>query len=210
MPYLLLLRHGKSEWNELGLWTGHTDIDLAETGRVEARQAAEAIRDIPIHAIHVSDLRRAEQTMDEVKQALGLTDLPHTAHAALKERHYGAYTGKNKWQIKEEIGEEKFQQLRRGWDVPIPEGETLKDVYERVAKYFNEVIRPDLQAGKNTLIVAHGNSLRALAKHVEDLSEAEVCALEIGTGEVHFYAITDDGKMDRKEIRAVNTEKKKV
>lgn len=210
MPYLLLLRHGKSEWNELGLWTGHTDIDLAETGRVEARQAAEAIRDIPIHAIHVSDLRRAEQTMDEVKQALGLTDLQHTAHPALKERHYGVYTGKNKWQIKEEIGEEKFQQLRRGWDVPIPEGETLKDVYERVAKYFDDVIRPDLQAGKNTLIVAHGNSLRALAKHVEELSEAEVCALEIGTGEVHCYSITDDGKMDRKEIRAVNEEKKKV
>ena len=210
MPYLLLLRHGKSEWNELGLWTGHTDIGLIETGREEARQAAEAIRDIPIHKIHVSDLKRAQETMDEVKKALGIEDLVHTAHPALKERHYGVYTGQNKWQIKDQIGEEKFQQLRRGWDEPIPEGETLKDVYDRVSKYFEEAIKADLNEGHNTLIVAHGNSLRALAKHVEDLSEDEVCALEIGTGEVHCYKLEDDGQVTSKEIRSTNQNKAKV
>lgn len=210
MPYLLLLRHGKSEWNELGLWTGHTDIDLNEAGREEARRAVEAIHDIPIHKVHVSVLQRAMQTLDEVKKFLGLEHLEHKSHEALKERHYGVYTGKNKWQVKEEIGEEKFQQLRRGWDVPIPEGESLKDVYGRVSKYYDQHIKQDIHDGNNVLVVAHGNSLRAIAKHIEGLSEAEVCALEIGTGEVHCYQLDQDGQVINKEIRSANQQKAKV
>lgn len=210
MPYLLFLRHGKSEWNEKGLWTGHTDVDLIEAGRTEARQAAAAIRDIPIHKIHVSDLKRAQQTMKEVKESLDITHIQHAVHPALKERHYGAYTGKNKWQIKEEIGEEQFQKIRRGWDVAIPDGETLKDVYVRASAYYDEVIKPQLLEGHNVLIVAHGNSLRALAKHVEGLSEEEIAALEIGTGEVHCYTLDDDGRLIGKEIRSANENKAKV
>lgn len=210
MPYLLLLRHGKSVWNELGLWTGHVDVELAEVGRAEARQAAEAIRHIPIHKIHVSDLRRAQQTMDEVKRHLGIEHLAHRAHPALRERHYGIHTGKNKWQVKAEVGDERFQQMRRGWDVPIPDGETLKDVYARVSVYYEQHIKPDLANGHNTLIVAHGNSLRAMAKHVEGLSETEVCELEIGTGEVHCYLLDRDGKVSSKEIRSSNADKSRV
>lgn len=210
MAYLLLLRHGKSEWNELGLWTGHTDIGLIEAGREEARQAAAAIKDIRIDKIYVSDMKRAQETMDEVKKALGLEDLTHTAHAALKERHYGIYTGKNKWEIKEKMGDAKFLEMRRGWDVPIPEGETLKDVHARASKYFEEEIKHDLAAGHNVLIVAHGNSLRAIAKHVEGLSETEVCELEIGTGEVHCYQLHEDGRILNKEIRSTNKNKAKV
>ncbi|MFA6043056.1 MAG: 2,3-bisphosphoglycerate-dependent phosphoglycerate mutase [Patescibacteria group bacterium] len=210
MPHLILLRHGKSEWNAKGLWTGHTDIDLIAEGRDEARAAAEAMRDIVIHRIHVSDLRRAHQTLHEVKKTLGIEHVPHTSHHALKERHYGIYTGKNKWQVKEEVGDEQFKNIRRGWDVKIPEGETLKDVYDRVAKYFDEYIAPELAAGHNVLIVAHGNSLRALAKHVEGMTEDEVCDLEIGTGEVHCYALDVNGKVTNKEIRSANTSKGKV
>lgn len=210
MPRVILLRHGKSVWNEKGLWTGHTDVDLAETGRQEAREAAEAIRDIAVHKIHVSDLKRAIQTMEEVQRSLGLEHINHSTHSALRERHYGIHTGKNKWDMKAEVGEEQFQRMRRGWDVPIPEGETLKDVYARASVYYDEFIKPELLAGHNVLIVAHGNSLRALAKHIENLTEEAVCALEIGTGEVHCYELDDRGRVITKEVRAVNKNKAKV
>ncbi len=210
MPYLILVRHGKSAWNQLGLWTGHTEVDLTEEGREEARKAAEAIRDIPLHKAHVSDMNRAHQTLHEMKKTLGRQDLEHKSHHALKERGYGVYTGKNKWQVKEEIGEEKFQEIRRGWDVPIPEGESLKDVHARVSAYYDEHIKPDLQNGHNTVVVAHGNSLRALAKHVEGLTEQQVCELEIGTGEIHCYQLDAEGKVVGKEIRSANEQKGKV
>jgi 2,3-bisphosphoglycerate-dependent phosphoglycerate mutase len=210
MPHVILLRHGKSVWNEQGLWTGHTDVDLADSGKAEARLAAEAIRDIAIHKIHVSDLKRAQQTMDEVKATLGIEHIQHSAHPALKERHYGDYTGKNKWEMKAVVGEDQFQRLRRGWDEPIPNGETLKDVYQRASGYYDQYIKPELAAGHNVLIVAHGNSLRAIAKHIENLSEEAVCALEIGTGEVHCYELDDRGQVITKEVRAVNADKSKV
>jgi 2,3-bisphosphoglycerate-dependent phosphoglycerate mutase len=205
MPYLMLVRHGKSEWNELGLWTGHTDVNLNEEGVMEAKRAGDAIKDIPVHKVHVSDLKRAQQTAQHIKQVLGIAELEHVSDAALKERHYGVYTGKNKWQIKEEIGEEEFQKIRRGWDVLIPEGESLKDVHGRVSQYYEAAIKPELQAGHNVLVVAHGNSLRALAKYVESLSETEVMALEIGTGEIHMYHMDNDAKVLQKEIRSTNT-----
>ena len=210
MPHVILLRHGKSTWNEKGLWTGHTDVDLAESGRQEARLAAEAIRDIAIHKIHVSDLKRAQQTMDEVKKTLGIEHLPHKIHPAIKERHYGDFTGQNKWEIKAKVGDAEFQRLRRGWDAPIPNGETLKDVYLRASAYYDEYIKPELAAGHNVLIVAHGNSLRAIAKHIENLSEEAIAALEIGTGEVHCYELDAQGNMIAKEIRAANENVGKV
>ncbi len=210
MPYLILVRHGKSEWNQLGLWTGHTEVDLNEEGVAEARKAGEAIKDIEVHKIHVSDMKRTQQTAHHIKEALGITNKEHTTHAALKERHYGIFTGKNKWEVKEEVGDEEFTRIRRGWDVHIPEGESLKDVYTRVSEYYDSTIKPELEDGHNVLVVAHGNSLRALAKHVEDLTEEEVVALEIGTGEIHFYHMDDKAKMSKKEIRSTSTNKGKI
>lgn len=207
MPYLMLVRHGKSEWNELGLWTGHNDVGLNEEGVAEAKRAGDAIKDIPVHKVHVSDLKRAQQTAQHIKEVLGIAELEHVSDAALKERHYGIYTGKNKWQVKEEIGEEEFQKIRRGWDVLIPEGESLKDVHGRVSEYYEKTIKPELQAGHNVLVVAHGNSLRALAKYVEGLSETEVMALEIGTGEIHMYHMDNEAKVLKKEIRSINNQK---
>lgn len=207
MARLLLVRHGKSEWNALGKWTGWTDVDLSEEGLAEARKSAEAIKDIRIDRVFVSELKRTTETYDEMKCVLGCEDLAPKKDGALNERDYGIHTGKNKWEVKEEIGEEAFQRLRRAWDEPVEGGETMKAVYERIVPYYEREILPDLKAGKNVLVVAHGNSLRALVKYLEGLTNEELASLEFGTGEVFCYDINEEGKVTGKEIRAGNAAK---
>lgn len=209
MSRLILVRHGKSEWNVLGKWTGYVDVGLVREGIEEARRAAESLRDIPIACAHISKLKRAKETFVEICDALGAAVEPR-ADAALNERHYGVYTGKNKWEAKKEMGEEAFQRLRRGWDVSIPEGESLKDVYARVVPYYESFILPELKKGQNTLVVAHGNSLRALVKYLEHISDEKIAELEIGTGEVYVYDVDAEGKVVGKEIRASNADKLNV
>lgn len=201
MAYLVLVRHGQSEWNALGLWTGQEDVPLTETGRAEARQAAEHLRDIELHQGYTSTLGRAQQTLEEIKDALQHPALPTSTSAALNERHYGDYQAKNKWDIKTQIGDEEFVKLRRNWDHPVPNGETLKDVHSRVLPYYQEHILADLKAGKNVIVAAHGNSLRALMKHLDEVADDKVHELEIGTGEVHVYEINEDGRVLGKTIR---------
>lgn len=201
MAKLFLVRHGKSEWNKLGLWTGWTDVDLDEDGIEEARMAGEALRDEHIDVVYTSALKRTHQTFQKIKEVLGMGEVRYVAHAALNERHYGIHTGKNKWQVKEEVGDDEFQNIRRGWDVKIPEGETLKDVHNRVMPYYEDNIKKDLLLGKNVLVVAHGNTLRALAKHLENLDEVQICDVEFETGAVHSYHIDDNGSYLRKELK---------
>lgn len=201
MAYLVLVRHGQSEWNALGLWTGTEDVALTAQGRAEARKAADHLRDIELHAAHTSSLARAQQTLFEIKSALGHTELPTTSHDALNERHYGDYQGKNKWEIKDQIGDEDFTKLRRSWNHLVPNGETLKDVHRRVVPYFEARILADLKAGKNIIVAAHGNSLRALMKHLDGVADDEVHGIEIGTGEVHIYEISENGNVLGKKIR---------
>jgi len=201
MAYLVLVRHGQSEWNALGLWTGWQDTPLTAKGREEARQAAEYLQDFTLHKAHTSNLVRAQQTLDEIKSELNHQDLETVNHAALDERHYGDYTGKNKWQVKEEIGEVEFNKLRREWNYPVPNGETLKDVHDRAIPYYQEHIINDLKDGKNIIIAGHGNTLRALMKHLEEVDDNDVHTLEIGTGQVLVYEINNDGKMISKQIR---------
>src|SRR5260221_1814080 len=200
MEYLVLVRHGQSEWNAKGLWTGWTDVNLSETGREEARQAGSLIQNIAIAIAFTSALKRASQTLDEIKKVLG-KDIPTISDKALNERNYGDLTGKNKWEIQKEFGEEQFLKWRRGWDEPIKNGETLKDVYARVVQYYQEIILPHLEKGENVLIAAHGNSLRALVKYLENISDTDITHLEIATGEVYVYEIDDKGKIIHKEIR---------
>ena len=192
-----LVRHGASEWNELGLWTGWTDINLAPSGREEARRAAEALRGVELHSAHVSALTRAKQTLGEILAATGQSPVI-TVHGALNERHYGDYTGKNKWEVKTQIGNEAFEALRRGWDVEVPGGETLKMVHDRVVPYFNENILVELENGKNVIIAAHGNTLRALMKYLERIPDGEVHSLEVATGEVIAYEMTQNGLVREK------------
>lgn len=196
MANLILVRHGESEWNRKGLWTGLTDVGLSEKGKEEARNTGEKLRKINIDAAYTSVLLRAKQTLDEIKTVLNLLNLPTVESPALNERNYGIYTGKNKWEIQKEVGEEKFKNLRRGWDSPIPEGETLKDVYNRVVPYYKSEILPKLKEGKSVLVAAHGNSLRALVKYLENLSDTDVENLEIPTGEAKIYPIDLSGKAE--------------
>ena len=119
----------------------------------------------------------------------------------MDERDYGIYTGQNKWEIKKEIGEEQFQKLRRGWNTGIPKGETLEDVYDRVVPYYKTQILPDLEAHKNVLVVAHGNSLRALVKYLDNISNEDIEKLEIATGEIYIYSVDDQAVIASKQIK---------
>ncbi len=207
MAYLILSRHGTSEWNKLGKWTGLTDVDLAPEGVDEARRAGEAIKGLEIHKVFTSALKRAHQTFEQIKKAAGQEHLVGNKHPALNERDYGQFTGKNKWQVKEEVGELEFQNIRRGWDAVVLGGENLKDVHARVVPYYEEHIRPHLLEGQNVLVVAHGNSLRALVKHLENISDKRIADLEIGFAEVYCYEIDKEGKILGKEIRHTNVYK---
>lgn len=200
MANLILVRHGESEWNQKGIWTGLTDIGLSKKGIEESRLAGERLREFHVDVAYTSPLKRAKQTLGEIKTILNL-DIPTFESAALNERDYGIFTGKNKWAIQKEVGKGKFKQLRRGWDFPIPEGETLKDVYDRVALYYKTEILPKLKEGKNILIVAHGNSLRALVKFLENISDKDVENLEIATGEIYIYSFDDEGIIISKEVK---------
>jgi 2,3-bisphosphoglycerate-dependent phosphoglycerate mutase len=202
MSYLILVRHGQSAWNELGQWTGLTDVELTEKGRAEARAAAKTLEGITFGAAHTSELKRAQDTLAEILDELHQTEIEAQKSAALNERDYGILTGKNKWQAKEEYGEEQFMKWRRSWDEPIPGGETLKDVHARVVPYYEEHILADLKSGKNVIVASHGNTLRALVKHIENIAESDVTNLEIGTGEVYLYQINEDtGEVIAKEIK---------
>lgn len=198
MPYLILVRHTESEWNAKGLWTGLTDISQSEEGRKKARLLAEKLKNIHFDVAFTSVLKRSKETLSEIKTVLG-GNLPVVEDKALNERDYGEFTGKNKWQIKEKVGEEEFLKIRRGWNYPILGGETLKDVYNRAVPYYQTQILPYLENGKNVLIVAHGNSLRALVKYLENISDEQISNLEIATGEILTYEIDQSGKIILKD-----------
>jgi 2,3-bisphosphoglycerate-dependent phosphoglycerate mutase len=199
MAYLLLLRHGESVWNKKGIWTGLTDVSLSDKGKEEAKSAANLIKNISLDFVFTSPLKRATETYEIIKKELSLS-LIQKEHTALNERDYGSFTGKNKWEIQKEVGEDQFLRIRRGWNAPIPNGETLKDVYDRVVPYFQSEIEPLLKNGKNVLIVAHGNSLRALVKYLEHVSDDDVSKVEFTTGQVWVYDFDENGTTTSKKI----------
>ena len=201
MAYLVLVRHGESEWNAKGLWTGWTDVSLSEKGLEEAREAGEALKDIHFDFAYNSSLKRAQQTWGEIQKVIGQTDLQATINKALDERDYGELTGKNKWEVKEQIGDEEFTKIRRSWDYPPPKGESLKMVYERVLPYYESEILPKLKAGKNVIVAAHGNSLRALIKYLNNISDADIPKFELATGGVYVYQLDNEGKVTSSELR---------
>lgn len=199
MAYLVLVRHGESKWNKQGLWTGWTDIELDEKGKEVGRKDGELLKNINFNMSFTSKLKRAQQTLEEIKKVIG--DIPTEENFALNERNYGIFTGKNKWEIEKEVGEEEFLKIRRGWDVPIKDGETLKDVYERVVPYYEQDILPKIKKGENVLISAHGNSLRALVKFLENISDEQISSIELEVGEVYIYQMDENGKIISKEIK---------
>jgi len=201
MAYLVLVRHGQSEWNLLNVFTGHTDIELSEKGKSEAQKAAKLLADITLHRAHTSDLKRAQDTLDIILRKTGHVEIPTKKHPAIKERHYGDLTGMNKDEAKKKFGDELFLKYRRSWDTAPPNGESLKDTADRAIPYYENEILTDLKAGHNVIVAAHGNSLRAIIKHLENIADENISALELGTGEIYIYEIDDQGKMITKEIR---------
>lgn len=200
MAYLVLVRHGQSKWNALGKWTGWKDIVLTLKGYREARQAAKALKGINFQVAFVSSLRRAKETLREILDKLNEKNVPIIEDKALNERDYGDYTGKNKWQLKKIWGLKKFLKVRRSWDYDLPNGESLKDVYERVVPYYENEILPHLKKGENVLVAAHGNSLRALVKYLDHLTVEEIPNLEIGFAEIYLYEIDKQGQVVSKQI----------
>lgn len=198
---LVLVRHGESEWNARNVWTGLTDIPLTDKGRKEAQEAARLLSDIRFDMAFTSLLSRAQETLSLMRTALKQEDIPVYMDAALNERDYGVYTGKNKLQIKEELGDADFLKLRRGWDYPVKDGESLKQVYARVTPYFDSHILPELTAGKHVLVVAHGNSLRALIKKLDDISDEEIPMVELATGEAVVYEFDAKGTVIERSRR---------
>lgn len=207
MAQLALVRHGESEYNAQNLWAGLHDIELTELGRRQARACARALQDIVFHHYHSSALKRAKDTLTEIQQGLNGHQFPTYEHAALNERDYGALTAKNKEEMRQRVGDEQFKRWRRGWDEPIPDGESLKDVHSRVAPYFVDSILPQLRSGENVLVAAHSNSLRALVKHLEAISDEDIVDVELGNCEIYLYTVDAEGNITKKEVRLGEIEK---
>jgi D-lactate dehydrogenase len=192
---LLVIRHAQSEWNASGKWTGITDVHLSEKGFKQAAELGRAVKQlgIKIDKAFCSQQLRTRETLEGVLDASQQFDVDTEVSGALNERDYGEYTGKNKWEVKQQIGEEAFNNIRRGWDVPIKDGESLKDVYERAVPFYKDNIWPLLKSGKNVLIVAHGNSIRALTKYLESISDQDIAGVEMPFGDIKVYDLTPEG-----------------
>jgi 2,3-bisphosphoglycerate-dependent phosphoglycerate mutase len=201
MAFLVLVRHGTTTYNEKGLWTGWDDPELTDQGKKDALAAADTLKDIHFDFGYTSSLIRHKETMKIILDELKQTQVQIHESDALKERDYGDYTGKNKWEIKKKVSPKEFMGIRRGWDFPIPNGESLKQTYEREIPYYQSTILPKLIDGKNVLIAGSGNSLRALVKFLENIPDDQIAEIEIAPGEAYVYEINQLGEITRKEIR---------
>jgi 2,3-bisphosphoglycerate-dependent phosphoglycerate mutase len=198
MNYLILLRHGQSQWNLENRFTGWVDVDLSPKGEEEARHAGELLKklNVPVDYLFTSVLKRAIRTAEIACQIANI-QVPMEKDQALNERHYGDLQGLNKAETASKFGEEQVHIWRRSYDVAPPNGESLKDTAERVWPYYDARIEPLLREGKNVLVVAHGNSLRALVMKLDTLTPEEIVKVEIPTGIPLVYEF-ENGKPTKK------------
>jgi 2,3-bisphosphoglycerate-dependent phosphoglycerate mutase len=201
MSILLLIRHGQSQWNAENRFTGWVDTPLSEVGVTEAKRAGErlAARGITVDRAYTSTLRRAIDTGRIVLDTLGQSDLEQIQAWQLNERYYGALTGRDKAQTAQEFGAEQVRIWRRSYDIPPPGGESLADTGRRALPYFYDEIIPATQQFPTVMVAAHGNSLRAIMKDLEGISDEDIPSLEIPTGVPIVYTL-EDGKPTAKEI----------
>jgi 2,3-bisphosphoglycerate-dependent phosphoglycerate mutase len=216
MPLLVLLRHGQSQWNLENRFTGWWDVSLSEEGIEEAVAAGALMKErgLDFDICFTSLLTRAVKTLDLALETMGRLWLPVRKHWRLNERHYGGLTGLNKQEMREKVGDEQVKIWRRSFDVPppplergskwdvsadrryagidVPETESLKDTIERVLPYWDEAIAPALRKGERVLIAAHGNSIRALVKHLSNIGDEDIVGVEIPTGQPLVYDLADD------------------
>ena len=198
---LIIVRHTESEWNKQERWTGQYDADLTPKGIEMAERMAKVIEDINIDRAFTSKLVRAQKTLNILLKNLDLERVPIETSPNINERDYGDYTGKNKWEMKEIIGEERFNCVRRAWDCPVPNGETLRVVHERVIPYYKETVLPNILKGENVILVAHTNSIRALIKYIEGISDEDIRKAEMPFGTFFIYSVNEEGKFLEKEVR---------
>ena len=222
MPTLVLLRHGQSQWNLENRFTGWWDVDLSDKGVTEARAAGIMLRErgFDFDCCFTSVLTRAIRTLHLALHELDRLWLPVTKDWRLNERHYGGLTGLNKQEMIDKVGAEQVQIWRRSFDVPpppledsspcnvggdrryagidVPDTESLKDTIARALPYYEAEIAPALRAGKRVLVAAHGNSLRALEKHLSNIGDDEIVGLEIPTGQPIVYELGDDLSVKRR------------
>ena len=191
--FLVLVRHGQSEWNEKNLFTGWKNPTLTEQGVEEARKAGSKIKSINLDFdLHfTSELLRAQITGEIIQREID-QQIKTIKNIALNERDYGDLSGLNKDEARKKWGEKQVHLWRRSYDTPPPGGESLKDTSDRVIPYFKKTIKPELEMKKNILITAHGNSLRALIKNIEDITAADIVKLEIATGEPIIYSFSNN------------------
>lgn len=215
--HLVLIRHGQSQWNQENLFTGWTDIDLSQKGQEEARTAGLLLKEkgLTFDCAFTSVLKRAIRTLWIILDEMNLMWIPVIKTWRLNERHYGALQGKNKKHIMEQYGKDQVQKWRRDFTTPLPEireqtlhpkiyknvtpplGESLKDTQDRLLPFWKEIIQPQIQEKKSLLIAAHGNSLRALVKHLENIPNDEISSLDIPTGQPIIYSVNPKGFFSR-------------
>jgi 2,3-bisphosphoglycerate-dependent phosphoglycerate mutase len=205
MGKLIIVRHGESEWNATGQWTGLTDVHLTTKGRHEAELMGKKIFDTHLDHAFVSEQVRTLETLQGVLKTQGQIDLPYDRRWGINERDYGEYTGLNKWEVKEQVGEEAFNAIRRSWSYPVPGGETLQDVYKRTVPFFQKEVLPRIIQGDNILLVAHGNSIRSLMKYIEQISDDGIANVDFIFGTIVIYDLNKDGRMIHKEERKIDT-----
>ena len=191
--FLVLVRHGQSEWNEKNLFTGWKNPTLTEQGVEEARKAGSKIKSINLDFdLHfTSELLRAQITGEIIQREID-QQIKTIKNIALNERDYGDLSGLNKDEARKKWGEKQVHLWRRSYDTPPPGGESLKDTSDRVIPYFKKTIKPELEMKKNILITAHGNSLRALIKNIEDITASDIVKFEIATGEPIIYSFSNN------------------
>lgn len=224
---LICIRHGQSEWNLANLFTGWTDVDLSEQGVIEAKQAGKLLKEagIDIDIAYTSVLKRAIKTCQYVLEEADQLWVPMEKHWRLNERHYGALQGLNKAETAQKYGDEQVHIWRRSYNVSPPEMDTetgkafrsdrryhnldeqripltenLETTLERVMPFYEDHIAPSLKSGKNVLVAAHGNSLRALAKYLEQIPDDEITQLEIATGQPIVYELSDTLEIIKKYV----------
>ena len=198
MALLVIFRHGQSVWNLENKFTGWVDVELTEKGIQEAKNAGEKLKSFHFDVAYASDLKRAQNTLSIALEVAGKT-VPTTYNKALNERMYGDLQGLDKTETAKKYGDEQVKIWRRSYDVPPPNGESLKDTTARVIPYYKAEIEPQLKAGKNVVIAAHGNSLRALIMYLENMTPAQILEFEIGTGIPSLYELDENLKVLKAE-----------
>lgn len=199
MAKLVLIRHGQSQWNLENRFTGWVDVELTPQGEQEAKKAASQLKGIKFDKAYTSDLKRAQKTLHLILQEIGQDNIPVVKNQALNERHYGDLQGLDKAETAKKYGDEQVHIWRRSYDIAPPGtgGESLKDTAARTLPYFNSTIVPEIKAGKNILIAAHGNSLRSIIMELEGMTPKQIMELNLGTAVPVFYETDGSGTISK-------------